>query len=173
MHEEQRQFCLSVKNKFPDKFKDCSVLDVGSMDINGNNRYLFSGNYKYHGIDIGEGKNVDEVVFAHVFNPQGTYDIVISTEMLEHDKYFSQSLSNMMKIVRPGGLLIITCAGIGRAEHGTKRTTPENSPFTTDYYENVSARMITTALHLEAFFFPFCIEYGGACDLYFYGVKRF
>lgn len=54
-HPEQQVFMLSVKNKFPEKFNNCSVLDVGSLDINGNNRYLFS-NYTYIGVDIGVGK---------------------------------------------------------------------------------------------------------------------
>jgi hypothetical protein len=50
-HQEQKDFCLSVKEFMPDFFKGVSVLDIGSLDINGNNRYLFE-NYDYTGIDI-------------------------------------------------------------------------------------------------------------------------
>ena len=53
-HQEQINFCKSVKEFMPDFFKGVSVLDIGSLDINGNNRYLFD-NYDYTGIDIGEG----------------------------------------------------------------------------------------------------------------------
>ena len=50
-HPEQRTFMTYVKEKFPEKFKNCRVLDIGSLDINGNNRYLFT-DYTYVGVDI-------------------------------------------------------------------------------------------------------------------------
>lgn len=40
MHKEQINYCLSIKNKYPELFKG-KILDCGSLDINGNNRYLF------------------------------------------------------------------------------------------------------------------------------------
>ena len=63
-HEEQKIFLESVKSKFSEKFKNCRVLDIGSLDINGNNRFLFE-NYEYIGLDIGEGNNVDIVCRGH------------------------------------------------------------------------------------------------------------
>lgn len=50
-HPEQVEFCTRIKNKFPDFFKNKNVLDVGSLDINGNNRYLFQ-NCSYTGVDV-------------------------------------------------------------------------------------------------------------------------
>ena len=47
-HKEQRDFCLRVKEKYPEFFKDKKVLDIGSLDINGSNRDLFENcNYMY------------------------------------------------------------------------------------------------------------------------------
>ena len=54
-HIEQIIFCIKVKNMFPSYFKNIDVLDVGSLDLNGSNRYLFE-NCRYTGIDIGPGK---------------------------------------------------------------------------------------------------------------------
>jgi hypothetical protein len=35
-------------------------------------------------------------------------------------------------VLRPGGVLILTCATTGRHEHGTTRTSPAMSPSTND-----------------------------------------
>ena len=34
-HQQQQNFCLSVKNNFPKFFQNKWVLDIGSLDING------------------------------------------------------------------------------------------------------------------------------------------
>jgi hypothetical protein len=41
MHEQAREFTVFVKKILPDSFLGKHVLDVGSGDINGNNRFLF------------------------------------------------------------------------------------------------------------------------------------
>ena len=63
-HESQISFLLKVKALMAEKFKNCRVLDIGSLDLNGNNRYLFE-DYKYLGVDIGYGENVDLVCCGH------------------------------------------------------------------------------------------------------------
>lgn len=158
MHTEQIEFCQQILIKYPYHFQNVKVLDVGSQDINGNNRYLFT-NCNYLGLDIGPGKNVDIVAPVHeYYNNQWLrykgpnneyitqYNTIISTEMLEHDKYWLQSIQAMYKLLAPGGLLLITAAGKNRAEHGTARTTPEASPHTTDYYKNITIPMLQKAL---------------------------
>src|SRR5215831_11662977 len=60
MHPEQRAFCDRVKNLFPDKFTNQDVLEIGSQNINGSIRELFTGG-NYLGIDLGCGKDVDLV----------------------------------------------------------------------------------------------------------------
>src|SRR5664279_730454 len=113
MHKAVRKFCESVKQRHPEYFTGKDVLDCGSLDINGNNRYLFSGG-TYLGIDICEGKNVDVVTPVHLFEPGRSYDVVISTEMLEHDSNCILSLQNMFFHTNYGGLLIFTAAGTNR-----------------------------------------------------------
>jgi SAM-dependent methyltransferase len=147
-HEAQIQFCQQVANKYPKHFIGVSVLDVGSADINGNNRYLFD-NSNYTGIDIGAGRNVNVVCPVHVF-PNRTktkYDTIICTEMLEHDKHWEKSLQAMYNLLHHGGLLLLTAAGKNRAEHGTTRTSPEASPYTNDYYKNITPTMINSILN--------------------------
>jgi hypothetical protein len=52
-HSAQQQFMESIRDRFPESFKDVTVLDIGSLHINGNNRGLFT-NAQYVGLDIGE-----------------------------------------------------------------------------------------------------------------------
>lgn len=175
-HPEQRDFCLSVKSKFPDFFKNVSVLDIGSLDINGNNRYLFE-NYTYIGVDIGEGKNVDIVSKGHEFKPGRQFNVVISTECFEHDQHWKDTIRNCIDLTKSGGLFIFSCATTGRHEHGTSRTTPQDSPFTftefNDYYMNLTEDNIREVINDGSEF----SEYGFSTnentkDLYFYGIKK-
>lgn len=138
MHNRVKAFCIGVKETFPDAFLCKKVLDCGSLDINGNNRYLFEG-CNYHGIDIVEGPNVDTVTRVHEFLPGQfeVFDTIISTEMLEHDKYFFDTLFRMTELLKPGGLIIITAAGFGREEHGTADHHPKDSPLTHNHYQNI------------------------------------
>ena len=56
MHTEARDFTLFVKKILNDFFIGKVVLDVGSGDINGNNRFLFE-NCEYNGNDVIEANN--------------------------------------------------------------------------------------------------------------------
>ena len=47
-HLNQQKFCKKVKEIFPNYFKNVSVCDIGSLDINGSNHYLFE-DYEYIG----------------------------------------------------------------------------------------------------------------------------
>lgn len=129
MHNRVKSFCIGVKEMFPDAFFLKDVLDCGSLDINGNNRYLFEG-CKYTGIDIVEGKNVDVVTRVHEYRPaeSSLFHTIISTEMLEHDQFFFDSLWHMSDLLKPGGLMLITAAGYGREENGTADKHPKDSP---------------------------------------------
>jgi SAM-dependent methyltransferase len=172
MHKNVRLFCELIKKHFPNYFTGVNVLDCGCLDINGNNRYLFESS-NYIGIDIVHGRNVDFVTKVHEFDPGYFFDVVISTEMLEHDCNFHLSLKKMVQLTKPGGLLLLTAAGTGREEHGTHTKTPQDSPLTHDYYQNVTALMFASAfdLELECQFSWFEISYLGT-DIRFAGIKR-
>jgi hypothetical protein len=168
MHLAQRQFCERVKSNFPEYFYNTSVLDIGSMDINGNNRYLFT-DCNYTGIDLGEGENVDIIApcGAHTVDLDKTFDVVISTECLEHDKHYLKTLERMVEWCN--GLMLFTCATTGRREHGTTRTSPKSSPFTNDYYKNLTIEDIKLDFSI---FKDYKFEINNKSkDLYFWGLK--
>lgn len=175
-HNSQQNFCKSVRNRFPDKFINCSVLDMGSLDINGNNRYLFGGNYSYIGVDIGPGPNVDVISKGHEYNPGIQFDIVISTECFEHDPFWKETLQKCVELTKSGGIFMFTCAYYNRPEHGTKRSnTAEAAPHVVeifgDYYKNLGEKEIAEALDLPNLFSSYECSHA-ISDLTFWGVKK-
>lgn len=95
-------------------FKD--TLEVGSLDVNGSVRPLFSGHYT--GVDMRDGPGVDVVAKADSLPfPDTAFDVVVSTEMLEHDPYPWLSLHEMGRVLRRGGHLLLTARGNGFGEH--------------------------------------------------------
>jgi SAM-dependent methyltransferase len=178
-HQQQQDYLSSVRNKFTDRFKNCSVLDIGSLDINGNNQYLFEGDYTYVGVDIGPGPNVDVICKGHEYTSETQFDIVVSSECFEHDPFYKDTILNAIKLTKPGGIFTFTCATTGRAEHGTKRTgSGWASPHTTeqwdDYYKNLTEEDIREFLDVDNIFsdYEFQSNVTTSFDLYFYGIKK-
>lgn len=161
------RFCNRMKACFPHYFRNVRVLDVGSADICGNNRYLFS-TCEYTGLDIWPGKNVDVVCPAHLWN--GLYGLVISTNSLEHDEHWEKTVKAMVRMTHEHGMLIIQCASTGYPEHGTKRTTPYASPATPDYYRNLTYEDIKPLV--KDFDFQMNWYNPQSHDLYFIGFKH-
>jgi len=178
-HIEQQEFCKKIKEKYPEYFKNCFVLDCGSLDINGSNRDLFE-NCEYLGIDIGEGKNVDVVSKIHEFKASDKeYDFIISTECFEHDMYYDKSIRNIIRMLKNGGAFLFTCASTNRPEHGTLRCESNSSPLTSsisewsDYYKNLTEEDIRKVMDLDSIFstYEISVERDGQ-DLNFFGIKK-
>jgi SAM-dependent methyltransferase len=93
------------------------TLEVGSLDVNGSVRGLFMGSYT--GVDFRDGPGVDIVMNGHALTfPDRSFDVVVSTEMLEHDDAFWLSMAEMGRVLRPGGHLLLTTRGNGFKRHG-------------------------------------------------------
>lgn len=149
-HSAQIEFVASVAAKFPSMFYGARVLEVGSLNINGTVRDFFHA-CEYVGVDVVPGPCVDVVSLAHDLPAMPLFaepfDVVISCEALEHDRFWPRTLAAMFAILRPGGLMVFTCAGPGRREHGTRCTSPEDSGTCQieawpDYYGNLSEQDI-------------------------------
>lgn len=176
-HPAQQQYCESVKSRFPESFTRVNVLDVGSLNINGCNRDLFT-NSIYTGIDVGVGANVDIVCKGHEYDvADGSFDTIISTECFEHDKFVDLTLLNIVRILKSGGLFTFTCATTGRAEHGTRRTDTYSSPLTTsldeweDYYKNLTEDDFRSMLDFDKIFSQYEFNVLDT-DIRFWGIKR-
>ena len=179
-HPSQWNYCDAVKQTFPNFFRNSKVLDVGSLDINGCNKPHFT-NCIYTGLDIGPGPNVDVISKGHEYSvADEIYDTIISTECFEHDKYIALTLQNIVRMLRPEGLFVFTCATTGRPEHGTRRTDTYSSPLTTtvsteedwgDYYRNLTEEDFRQMLNFDAVFSKYEFNVEGL-DIRFWGIKR-
>lgn len=176
-HFEQREFIARIKAGFPSFFTSVRTLEVGSLDINGSVRDFFEGG-SYIGLDVASGPGVDVVCPGQEYGaPDNSFDTVLSCEAMEHNPYWKETLANMIRVCRPGGLIIMTCATTGRPEHGTTRTSPAESPLTVglgwDYYKNLTARDVTRAVSMRELLDPFAIfPFLYSYDLYLVGFKR-
>jgi SAM-dependent methyltransferase len=93
------------------------VLEIGSCDVNGSVRPLFPAATRYHGLDIVAGPGVDEVADAADWHAPGAFDVVVSTEVLEHAPRWRDVVRNAWEALRPGGVLVLTCATEPRPAH--------------------------------------------------------
>src|SRR5882672_4033823 len=92
------------------------TLELGSVDVNGSVRHWFTG--VYVGIDHQGGPGVDRVMDAAAMDfPDGSFDAVVSTSMLEHDPAFWITLPEVGRVLRPGGHLILTTVTTGFPVH--------------------------------------------------------
>jgi SAM-dependent methyltransferase len=91
-------------------FEDKSILDVGSLNVNGSLRegLVCLDKLDYTGIDMCDGPDVDIVTKVEDFNPGRQYDYVFSASCLEHCKYWKLALTRMKELVKPGGYLLVT-----------------------------------------------------------------
>jgi SAM-dependent methyltransferase len=178
-HDSQHAFFEHLRAVVPGFFTGTRVGEVGSLDINGSIRGLFSDG-EYVGFDVGEGPGVDVVCEGQLIGaPTGYFDVTVSAECFEHNPFRPETLANMLRMTRPGGLVALSVATTGRPEHGTARTTPAHSPLTTSlegvwptYYRNLTDVDIRGAVHLPGWFrgFQFLLC-ASAQDLYFWGIR--
>jgi SAM-dependent methyltransferase len=174
-HSQQRDFVEKLKNHLPKYFNQKSVLEVGSLNVNGTLRDFFT-ECRYIGIDVSPGNEVDVVCEGQNYNaPNNTYDVVSSAECFEHNPYWFETFQNMIRLCKDGGLVFFTCATDGRPEHGTSKTTPLDSPLTVqlgwDYYKNLNENDFRSKLNFDSYFSEYHFEVNDEShDLYFWGI---
>ena len=88
------------RDKYLGSMKGCTVLDVGALQLRGHRSYreLFH-DYRYTGMDIVPGDNVDVVGYESLLSIG--YDVVISGQTLEHVKRpweWMQELAGLFRI---------------------------------------------------------------------------
>ncbi len=172
-HQQQQDFVRAVKAAFPNFFYGQRVLEIGSLDINGTIRGHFIG-CAYTGLDVGAGPGVDVVCQGQDYAaPDASFDTVISCEVMEHNPYWRETFANMARLCRPGGLVLMTCASLGRPEHGTTRSTKADAPLIAwEYYRNLTPRDFKASLNFHDEFSVFrFFENVDSRDTYFVGFK--
>lgn len=101
-------------NEFVDNYLDKSqkikILDVGAYDVNGTFRNCFnSDNWQYFGADLEAGPNVDIVLKDKYSWPVESedFDVVISGQTLEHVQNTHAWITEVARVLKPGGIVCI------------------------------------------------------------------
>jgi SAM-dependent methyltransferase len=93
-----------------------AVVEIGGRDINGGVRDLFTCD-TYVSLDLEPGAGVDVVTDCRDWTPPEPVDLVICCEVLEHAPDPAGVVKAAVSYLAPGGLLVVTAAGPGRAAH--------------------------------------------------------
>ena len=112
------------------------VLEVGSADVTGNLRGLFSTSY-YLGIDLRVWKNVDLQLNGHDLKKhfkKPSFDLVFYFDTLEHDDKFWETVEGMRFVLKPKGWMIIGVPG---------RHAPYHNPEPEDYWRFMKPAVAT------------------------------
>jgi len=99
------------------------VIEVGSRNVNGSARRLIESMdpAAYVGVDIEAAPEVDVICdiekLCEKFDAE-SFDLVVTTEVLEHVRHWRLAVSNLKRMCRPGGVVIVTTRSYGFAYHG-------------------------------------------------------
>jgi len=102
-----------------DDVRGKAVIEAGAYDVNGSVRpHVESlGPASYTGTDMRPGPGVDQVADAADL-PEGSADVVVSTEMLEHARDWQAAVRGLAGAVAEGGVLVLTTRSAGFPLHG-------------------------------------------------------
>ena len=120
MHKSSMERMKWFKETHLTNNRKYKILDVGSYDVNGSYKELFSNEqFAYSGLDMEEGPNVDIVPkHAYIWDEidEDTYDATISGQALEHIEFFWITVSEMIRVTKRDGLICIIAPN-GFGEH--------------------------------------------------------
>ena len=94
-----------------------AILDLGACDINGSYRALFAEpRWRYQGADLVAGENVD-LVLPNAYEwrelKSASRDVVISGQTLEHTEFFWETMLEIARVLKPGGLCCVIVPSAG------------------------------------------------------------
>jgi SAM-dependent methyltransferase len=84
-----------------------TIVDLGSQDVNGTLRDHCPPGTHYIGLDMAPAKGVDLVVGANLPIADNSIDAIVTSSAFEHDVCFWETFLELLRILRPGGLLYV------------------------------------------------------------------
>lgn len=114
MHDTAFQIGSLAMNIYADLRTD-SILEVGSLAVNGSLRDNALPTTRYVGLDIAEGEGVDIVVEPNKPFPveSDSFDLVIASSVFEHDPFFWVTFLEMCRATKDGGYIYVNAPSNG------------------------------------------------------------
>lgn len=144
MHPEADRFSeRAIRGSGP--WDGARVLDVGGRDVNGTARDHLAryDDVVCHVLDIRDAPDVEYVGDARTWTPGRQHHLVLCTEVLEHVQGWPSVVWTCWRALLPGGLLVLTCAGVGRPPHNATDGGPLPDG---EWYRNITEDEIVAVL---------------------------
>lgn len=119
MHKSSMEKMISFRDTYltTEAKKTLRILDLGSQDVNGSYRAIFSEHkWEYVGLDMAAGKNVDVILRTpYVWKEVATEsaDVIISGQAFEHIQFFWITMLEIARVLKPGGICCIIAPSSG------------------------------------------------------------
>lgn len=146
MHAAAKQYITHMAAIY--NRRGITVLELGGRYINGGVRKCFNRAVEYVSVDIVAGRDVDVVADAADLDLGRLFDIVVSTELLEHTPRAAEIVMSAFRHLKPGGVFLATMAGPGRPPHsqsGNREMEPG------EWYRNVEPAELDEWLQFAGF----------------------
>jgi SAM-dependent methyltransferase len=113
---------FGVKNLKSTEVRGRNIVEIGACEVNGSLRPILESYApaSYVGVDIAEGVGVDIICDAERVLERlekERFDIVISTEVIEHTRDWKRVISNIKNLCAPEGTILITTRSLGFHYH--------------------------------------------------------
>lgn len=100
--------CLSSEIPFDEPIFEFGSLQVPGQENRSDLRPFFPGK-EYVGCDFRPGRGVDRILDLHKIDlPDNSVGAIIMLDVLEHVKFLSPAMDELYRILKPGGVVIIT-----------------------------------------------------------------
>jgi SAM-dependent methyltransferase len=114
---------FAIRNLKREEIEGKRIIEIGSCDVNGSVRPFVESHRprEYIGTDIKSGSGVDVVCdFKDLVSKFGqeSFDIVVSTEMLEHVRDWRNAVHIMKQLCKSGGIIVLSTRSPGFIYHG-------------------------------------------------------
>ena len=116
MHVSSYQHMQRLVSTHLDRERAIEAIDIGAYDVNGSYRTLFdSPQWRYTGVDLEQGPGVDVVLSSPYRFPfaSRSVDVIVSGQAFEHVEYFWMSWLEMIRVLKPGGLIFLIAPSRG------------------------------------------------------------
>ncbi|GAB2497611.1 methyltransferase domain-containing protein [Arenimonas alkanexedens] len=116
MHNSSYQHMQRLVSTYLSPGSVLKVVDIGSFDVNGSYRTLFTDpGWQYTGVDLEAGPGVDVVLDSPYRLPfaAASVDVIVSGQAFEHIEHFWMTWLEMQRVLKPGGLIFLIAPSRG------------------------------------------------------------